>query len=288
LIKADSDRQSLTIFVPLYGASDRRRPGPQIAKNDESGRIIAVGPKGVRFSVQKPVSSKYEERSFYNGHFLNCGLLESRTGSLIKFEPGINTMSGSLSSDTDVGGYETVGLELGGFIAGGGRFETRRLVYIDDGAVLAPGDRTDDTWDAESTCGTLTFSSNLVMRAGSVSEFQFKSADNFDSLHVGGTLKVDGTLKVVGRPHGGTYRMITSDCPIISDNEKFFSAFDMSDADGVRSPRLTSGSEEYDVEVTSTATDPESGEEITVTETVKRTRYYIDASFPGTFSIVIR
>ena len=126
------------------------------------------------------------------------------------------------------------------------------------------------------------------MNSGTISEFQFKRADNFDSLHVGGTLKVDGTLKVVGRPHGGTYRMITSDCPIISDNEKFFSAFDMSQADGVRSPRLTSGSEEYDVEVTSTATDPESGEEITVTETVKRTRYYIDASFPGTFSIVIR
>ena len=35
-------------------------------------------------------------------------------------------------------------------------------------------------------------------------------------------------------------------------------------------------------------TDPESGEEITVTETVTRTRYYIDASFPDTFSIVIR
>lgn len=126
------------------------------------------------------------------------------------------------------------------------------------------------------------------MNSGTISEFQFKSAGNFDSLHVGGTLKVDGTLKVVGRPHGGTYRMITSDCPIVSDNEKFFSAFDMSEADGVRSPRLTSGSEEYDFEVVSTATDPESGEEITVTETVTRTRYYIDASFPDTFSIVIR
>ena len=80
--------------------------------------------------------------------------------------------------------------------------------------------------------------SNVVMRANCTNEFQFAKADKFDSLHVGGTLKVDGTLKIVGKPHGGTFRMITSDNPITSDNEKFFAAIDLSAAEGGSKPRL--------------------------------------------------
>lgn len=248
--------------------------------NTVNGRMVAVGAAGLYLGASTDKNSQ----------FFNYGLLEARHGSFIEFRKGATESNSKSKIST------SVAAKWGGRWAGSGEFRMFRPLALTQQSVIAPGDLATAVDGAgnviygtgESTCGTLTFTNSLTMNSGTISEFQFKRADSFDSLHVGGTLKVDGTLKVVGRPHGGTYRMITSDCPITSDNEKFFSAFDMSEADGVRRPRLSSGSEEYDVEVTSTTTDPESGEVITETETVTRTRYYIDASFPDTFSIVIR
>lgn len=178
-------------------------------------------------------------------------------------------------------------LELWGTIAGGGEIRSNRAIYIGDGAILAPGDRTDDTWSAQSTCGTLTFMSNVVMRANCTNEFQFVKPGVFDSLYVGGTLKVDGTLKIVGKPHGGTFRMITSDNPITYADEKtFFAAIDLSAAEGGSKPRLKSGSETKNVTVETGETDPDTGDPIT--ETVEKTIYYIEATFGDGFSIIIR
>lgn len=103
------------------------------------------------------------------------------------------------------------------------------------------------------------------MNAETVCEFQFQKKDKFDSLHVGGTLKVDGTLKIVGKPHGGTFRMITADNPITYADEKtFFAAIDLSAAEGGSKPRL-----KY-------VEDEQNG------------IYYIEATFGDGFSIIIR
>jgi hypothetical protein len=142
-----------------------------------------------------------------------------------------------------------------------------------EGAVLAPGDLANTLAQdgetviygtGESTCGTLTFTNSLTMSSGTVSEFQFAKKDEFDSLHVGGTLKIDGTLKIVGKPHGGTFRMITSDNPITSDNEKFFAAIDLSAAEGGSKPRLK------------------------YVEDVQNGIYYIEATFGDGFYVKIR
>ena len=77
-----------------------------------------------------------------------------------------------------------------------------------------------------------------------------------------------------------------SDNPITSDNEKFFAAIDLSAAEGGSKPRLKSGSETKDVTVETGDTDPDSGDSIT--ETVEKTIYYIEATFGDGFSIIIR
>ena len=124
------------------------------------------------------------------------------------------------------------------------------------------------------------------MNAGTVCEFQFQKKDKFDSLHVGGTVKVDGTLKIVGQPRGGTYRMITSDNPITSENDNFFAAIDTSAAgSGVR-PRFTSGSVTEPVQVETGETDPETGNPVTIQ--VDKTTYFIDVSFSGGMAVYLR
>lgn len=266
----------MTIQVPAWR-------NPTLATtNAATGRIIADSDHGILFSVI--VGNGVGGRPGWNARFINLGLLESRNGSFIQFNDGINSSSDSKSEGNL--SLTAANLELWGTIAGGGEIRSNRAIYIGDGAILAPGDRTDDTWSAQSTCGTLSFMSNVVMRANCTNEFQFAKADKFDSLHVGGTLKVDGTLKIVGRPHGGTFRMITSDNPITSDNEKFFAAIDLSAAEGGSKPRLKSGSETKNITVETGETDPDTGD--LITETVEKTIYYIEATFGDGYSIIIR
>ena len=254
LIKSVGENLELSVHIPIRNATI------YCATNAASGRIVAASSKGISFVGYH---SNGESRSGRNTHFVNLGLMEARTGSVIAFANGVNSTS-STAGDSDLSPTSGDYLELWGTIAGGGEIRSNRAIYIGDGAILAPGDRTDDTWSAQSTCGTLSFMSNVVMRANCTNEFQFAKADKFDSLHVGGTLKVDGTLKIVGKPHGGTFRMITSDNPITSDNEKFFAAIDLSAAEGGSKPRL-----KY-------VEDEQNG------------IYYIEATFGDGFSIIIR
>jgi len=269
----------LSIACEYYGASAR-----SVMTNDVGGRIVAGAGKGIRFVAKRVANGKSEEKSGWNARFLNLGLLEARAGSEIYFSPGVN--SSSTSTGTSDLSLSTNPLELWGTIAGGGQFRSARPICIGDGAILSPGDLSNTNGTGTTTCGTLTFASNVVMRAGCTNAFQFARRDRFDALHVGGTLKVDGTLKVVGKPHGGTYRMITSDFPIESDNETFFSDFDMSAADGARAPRLSSGSETVDVEVETGEVDEITGEPVVAT--VQKTLYYVEASFSDRFVITIR
>lgn len=270
----------LTVTVPFWGSR-------QIAfTNVVGGRIVAGPGMGMRFTTKRWIEkdSKYEEKGGWNGRFVNLGLLEARSEGVIVFAEGINSESESIAgSDLPLSGAQ---LELFGRVAGGGSIASQRMIKIGNGAILSPGDLANTNGTGVSTCGTLTFTGPLTLGDESVSEFQFAKADKFDSLHVGGTLKVDGTLKIVGKPHGGTFRMITSDNPITSDNEKFFAAIDLSAAEGGSKPRLKSGSETKNVTVETGDTDPDTGDPIT--ETVEKTIYYIEATFGDGFSIIIR
>lgn len=274
LIRSVGTTANLNIRIP-----DHRTTTTACATNDVTGRIVADSSKGIYING---VNSVAGSRPNWNTRFVNLGLMEARTDSVIAFANGVNSTSGR-TGDGDLSPTSGDYLKLWGRIAGGGRFQTIRPIHIMDGARLMPGDLANDDGTGDSTCGTLTFMSNVVMRANCTNEFQFAKADKFDSLHVGGTLKIDGTLKIVGRPHGGTFRMITSDYPIeYADEKTFFAAIDLSAAEGGSKPRLKSGS----VTVETGETDPDTGDPIT--ETVQKTIYYIEASFGDGFYVKIR
>ena len=248
--------------------------------NTANGRFVAAGKAGLYLGANTEKNSR----------FLNYGLLEARTGSFIGLRTGLTEQNnkGTVATSTAT--------KQGGRWAGGGEFRIPRPLTLTENSVIAPGDLANTLAEdgetviygtGESTCGTLTFTNSLTMNAGTVCEFQFQKKDKFDSLHVGGTLKIDGTLKIVGKPHGGTFRMITSDNPITYADEKtFFAAIDLSAAEGGSKPRLKSGSETKDVTVETGETDPDTGDPIT--ETVEKTIYYIEATFGDGFSIIIR
>lgn len=255
LIRSVGTTANLNIRIP-----DHRTTTASCATNEVTGRIVAASSKGIYING---VNSTAGSRPNWNTRFVNLGLMEARTGSVIAFANGVNSTSGR-TGDGDLSPTSGDYLKLWGRIAGGGRFQTIRPIHIMDGARLMPGDLANGDGTGDSTCGTLTFTNSLTMSSGTVSEFQFAKKDEFDSLHVGGTLKIDGTLKIVGKPHGGTFRMITSDNPITSDNEKFFAAIDLSAAEGGSKPRL-----KY-------VEDEQNG------------IYYIEATFGDGFSIIIR
>jgi hypothetical protein len=250
-------------------------------ENLSTGRIVAANAGGLYLGAN--------DAKARNSQFINSGLLEARSGSFIAFRTGVTEQGGKNTIAT------TTPMNQGGRWAGGGEFRIPRPLTLTENSVIAPGDLANTLAEdgetviygtGESTCGTLTFTNSLTMNAGTVCEFQFQKKDKFDTLHVGGTLKVDGTLKIVGKPHGGTFRMITSDNPITSDNEKFFAAIDLSVAEGGSKPLLKSGSETKNVTVETGETDPDTGDPIT--ETVEKTIYYIEATFGDGFSIIIR
>ena len=84
-----------------------------------------------------------------------------------------------------------------------------------------PGDLANDDGTGDSTCGTLTFATNLVLEAGAaleegegvssgaITEFQCvkTEAGRFDAVWVEGDLTVAGTLRFTAKPHSGTYRI---------------------------------------------------------------------------------
>lgn len=228
-------------------------------ENLSTGRIVAANAGGLYLGAN--------DAKARNSQFINSGLLEARSGSFIAFRTGVTEQGGKNTIAT------TTPMNQGGRWAGGGEFRIPRPLTLTENSVIAPGDLANTLAEdgetvvygtGESTCGTLTFTNSLTMSSGTVSEFQFAKKDEFDSLHVGGTLKIDGTLKIVGKPHGGTFRMITSDNPITSDNEKIFAAIDLSAAEGGSKPRL-----KY-------VEDEQNG------------IYYIEATFGDGFSIIIR
>ena len=257
--------------LPLRVESATREHYGQTMVNTVNGRFVASGRAGLCLG----------ENTAKNSRFLNYGLIEARSGSFVEFRTGLTDQ---LTKEGENGIIPTTTPTLqGGRWAGGGEFRIPRPLTLTVNSVIAPGDLANTLAEdgetviygtGESTCGTLTFTNSLTMNAGTVCEFQFQKKDKFDSLHVGGTVKVDGTLKIVGQPRGGTYRMITSDNPITSENANFFAAIDTSAAgSGVR-PRFTSGVETGE-------TDPETGNPV-------KTTYYLDVSFSGGMAVYLR
>ena len=211
--------------------------------------------------------------------------MEARAGSFIEFRAGLTEQNSKSTIAT------TVATQQRGRWAGGGEFRIPRPLTLLEGAVLAPGDLANTLAQdgetviygtGESTCGTLTFTHSLTLSAGTVSEFQLQGRDRFDALHVGGNLTLGGTFKVVGKPHGGTFRIITADASISGE----FDAIDMSAADGAKAPKLTFGSTTVEEEVPTGETDADTGEPIMTT--VSHTTYYVDAEIASGFTVIVR
>lgn len=243
--------------------------------NTANGRFVAAGKAGLYLGANTTKNSR----------FLNYGLLEARTGSFIGLRTGLTEQNnkGTVATSTAT--------KQGGRWAGGGEFRIPRPLTLLEGAVLAPGDLANTLAQdgetviygtGESTCGTLTFTNSLTLSAGTVSEFQLQGRDRFDALHVGGNLTLGGTFKVVGKPHGGTFRIITADASISGE----FDAIDMSAADGAKAPKLTFGSTTVEEEVPTGETDAETGEPIMTT--VSHTTYYVDAEILSGFTVIVR
>lgn len=243
--------------------------------NTENGRMVAKGAAGLYVGAS----------TTQNSRFLNYGLMEARAGSFIEFRAGLTEQNSKSTIAT------TVATQQRGRWAGGGEFRIPRPLTLLEGAVLAPGDLANTLAQdgetviygtGESTCGTLTFTNSLTLSAGTVSEFQLQGRDRFDALHVGGSLTLGGTFKVVGKPHGGTFRIITADASISGE----FDAIDMSAADGAKAPKLTFGSTTVEEEVPTGETDADTGEPIMTT--VSHTTYYVDAEIASGFTVIVR
>jgi len=210
--------------------------------NEAGGCIIANSPKGISFVTR--IDGGVGERPGWNARFINLGLLEARTGSQIAFSDGVNSTA-TKTGDSDLGATADY-LKFWGRVAGGGQFKTIRPIHIMEDAVLAPGDLANDNGTGASTCGMLTFSTNLVMEAGAVAEFQCRKpvAGRFDSVWVNGNLTVAGKLKFTAKPGGGTYRLFTATGALTCDLQ----ALTIECAEGVSEPKLKLVDSTYEVE----------------------------------------
>ena len=155
LIRSRGENRALRWEIPGY------RDYKLVTTNDVSGRVVAASEKGVSIS--------YPSRPQRNTRFVSFGLMEARAGSVIAFAHGVNSTSDAIP-DGDLSPTSGDYLKLWGRIAGGGRFQTIRPIHIMDGARLMPGDLANDDGTGDSTCGTLTFATNLVLEAGAALE----------------------------------------------------------------------------------------------------------------------
>ena len=174
--------------------------------NAAGGRIVAAGAGGLYIG--------------YNGNHASCfkneGLLEARTGSFIEIRSYCTAQEST--SDTPAST-----LALGGTLAGGGRFVAHRPVVLTDAARLAPGDLANADGTGASRGGTLTVTTNLVLSADTVLDFQFgrPEAGGYDAVVVDGSLTLDGVMTpsaLSGSGAGGLYRIFTCTPGELVDN----------------------------------------------------------------------
>lgn len=294
LIKSVGTKANLNIRIP-----DHRTTTTACATNDVTGRIVADSSKGIYING---VNSVAGSRPNWNTRFVNLGLMEARTDSVIAFANGVNSTSGR-TGDGDLSPTSGDYLKLWGRIAGGGRFQTIRPIHIMDGARLMPGDLANDDGTGDSTCGTLTFATNLVLEAGAaleegegvssgaITEFQCvkTEAGRSDAVWVEGDLTVAGTLRFTAKPHSGTYRIFGATGALTCD----VSSLTVECAPGVRAPHLKLVEGTYSVE--QPKLDGETGEPLVddetgepLTETVQMPCRYLEATWANGLSVSIR
>ena len=175
---------------------------------------------------------------------------------------------------------------------------------IGDGAILSPGDLANTNGTGVSTCGTLTFLSNLVLRepaaipdseettSGAITEFQCRKpeAGKYDSVWVNGDATVAGTLRFLRQPKAGTYPLFTSTGTLTCD----LSALKIDLADGVKAPKLRLNTvATYTVE--EPVLDEVSGEPVLdeetglpKTQTVEMPCQRLEATWVGGFTVFVR
>lgn len=294
LIRSVGTTANLNIRIP-----DHRTTTASCATNDVTGRIVADSSKGIYINGVNSVASS---RPNWNTRFVNLGLMEARTGSVIAFANGVNSTSGR-TGDGDLSPTSGDYLKLWGRIAGGGRFQTIRPIHIMDGARLMPGDLANDDGTGDSTCGTLTFATNLVLEAGAaleegdgassgaITEFQCvkTEAGRFDAVWVEGDLTVAGTLRFTAKPHSGTYRIFGATGALTCDLETIA----VECAPGVSAPHLKLVEGTYSVE--QPKLDGETGEPLVdegtgepLMETVQLPCRYLEATWANGLSVSIR
>lgn len=296
LIRSVGTTANLNIRIP-----DNRTSTTSCATNEVTGRIVAASEKGIYFNGSNNVSGS---RPNWNTHFINLGLMEARTGSMIAFADGVNSTSGK-TGDGDLGQTADY-LKLWGRIAGGGLFKTIRPIHIMDGAKLMPGDLANDDGTGDSTCGTLSFATNLVLEAGvalaegegttsgAITEFQCRKpeAGKYDSVWVNGDATVAGTLSFLEAPGSGTYPLFTATGTLTCD----LKTLKIDCAQGVKAPKLKLVNSTYPVveevgvvdEEGNPVTDAETGLPVTETKTVDYPCQVLEATWLNGFTITVR
>ena len=149
--------------------------------------------------------------------FVNAGLLEARTGSMVMIRSGCTESTTKNTAAAEV--------KLGGVIAGGGSIVTYRPVEFKSACVVKPGNLALNAQDEDdglgaSLVGTLSFTTNVTFKAGSSLEIQGDSGA-VDAIAVAGSVTIESgaKLKVMGRLPSGTHHLIASAQPITGDFE---------------------------------------------------------------------
>lgn len=193
--------------------------------------------------------------------FVNAGLLEARTGSMVMIRSGCTESTTKNTAAAQV--------ELGGVIAGGGSIVTYRPAEFKSVCVVKPGnlalnDDGEDDGLGESLVGTLSFTTNVTFKAGSSLEIQGDSGA-VDAIAVAGSVTIESgaKLKVMGRLPSGTHHLIASAQPITGD-------FDLECVDGAPKVALSKSS----------VTVGEGDETVTT--------YYLDGTCQNGLAVIIR
>lgn len=193
-----------TLSVQNYSIAEGGTPIINLAE----GRIIANSPRGIFLGSTSSGPSR----------FLNEGLLEARAGSSISFRE--KTTAGT-SKNTPAST-----LVLSGTLAGGGTFiNNYRPIELSETATLAPGDLENLDGTGASTAGLLSFTSNLIVRAGSTLNYQLgrptERGATYDSVAVDNALTLAGELHLSTLPGfgtGGSYTLFTCAPGALTDN----------------------------------------------------------------------
>lgn len=179
--------------------------GGKTMRNLPGGRMVAMAGSELLLG----------ENGSQNCQFINEGLLEARAaGSSPDSRKGAISFATSLTASNNKNtNPTTTPLDLSGTIAGGGTFGGKPLQLTAD-ATLSPGDLENTDGTGASTAGTLTFTTNLVLSAGTTLDFQFGRLEtgDYDAVVVDGALTLAGTLRVSALGSAtpfGTYRILT-------------------------------------------------------------------------------